>query len=358
VKIALYVARTYAGAVALTLGALVMLVVAVNLIESAGDLSKSDAGALVVLRLAAWGAVEYAYQVLPIACFLGALVAGTHLARRGELLAVQAAGVGPRTLWLSFFCVVLVLVAGGTACGEYAVPRALIAVERIGQELGAGGGGSDRNHWYRRGDLVLYLPSVDNATQVFADPVLYRFAGGHVVEVIEAQRMLQRPSGWVLEEARVHSAAGATVTRHMELPIELDSDAADLIDVAGNPRHLSTVAVRRLIQRRSAAGFDTTAHSIEIHGRLAYPLLGFWMFLLAAPWTFDPDRRRSLAVTLGGGVVIIGALLAVMQVFRLAALGRSIPVALGAWGVSLVCITVLPLSLLLYGRHRKRGSIW
>ena len=85
---------------------LLVVMVAVSLVENAGRLSELETGAGgAALRLALYGSAEYAYQVLPVACLIGVLVAGTQMARRGELLAVQAAGIHVARLWLAFLAV-------------------------------------------------------------------------------------------------------------------------------------------------------------------------------------------------------------------------------------------------------------
>ncbi len=55
-----------------------------------------------MLEIAGFRAAGFAYQIVPAATLLGAIIAGTALARRGELLGIQAAGIGASRVWSAF----------------------------------------------------------------------------------------------------------------------------------------------------------------------------------------------------------------------------------------------------------------
>lgn len=356
-----YFARYYAGVIVLTLASLVVLVVAVTLVENAGELTRTDSGGFTALRLAYYSAIEYGYQVLPVAAFVAVLVAGTQMARRGEVLAVQAAGRGPLHLWGPYIGIVVLFALTGSACGEYIVPRAIAGRQRIQREEIRHVDAltqfyTRRAQWFREGSLLLYLPSVDAATGSFADPMVYRLENGLIAEIIEARTLRHEPDGWWLDDAEIRRVRDAEIQRLPRLQLPLHVTPTDLIDVTGNPREMGTGEVSRLITRRQNAGFDTTAHRVELHTRMAFPLSAIWLVAMAVPWALDPDRRRSLAVTLGGGVVAIAIELSVTQVFRLLALAHKIPAPIGAWGAPLLCIVAIPLSYWLYQYRRIHGA--
>jgi lipopolysaccharide export system permease protein len=157
---------------------------------------------------------------------------------------------------------------------------------------------------------------------------------------------------------RVYRSEGQAYEVLEQKKIDLGVSARDLIDVTGNPRHVSRGELINLITRREHAGFGATAHQVELYSRVAFPIGTLWLFLIAAPWIISPDRRRSMSVNLGGGVIAIAVMLSADQVFRLMALGRKISPVLGAWGVGLLCLVVIPISWALQRRARIRGSIF
>jgi lipopolysaccharide export LptBFGC system permease protein LptF len=252
----------------------------------------------------------------------------------------------------------------GLGAGELLVPRAKARLDRLqqgdvtprSQSLGRY---YDRHtQWFRGGDLLLYLPSYDPATQSFVDVVGYRLSDGLVSAVIDAERLAYENGGWLLVGAREQRVATSELVEHERVPLALNVGLADLLEITGDPAVMSRRDVRELAARRRRAGFDAAAFEIELHNRIAYPLAALAMFLLAVPWSLNPNRRRSLAVNLGAGVVGVAVLLSLTYVFRLLALSHRLPPALGAWGIHAFCLALAPVSMLLAQRYRTRGTLW
>jgi lipopolysaccharide export system permease protein len=305
-----------------------------------------------------YSAIEFGYQVLPVACFLGALVAGTILSRRGELLAIYAAGIRSIRLWLTFAGVALVISGLGAACGEWAVPRAVTRIHRLSVEqfrhtAALNDYYSQRAKWFKEGDILLYLPSVDIATQIFSEPTIYRLESGLLAEVIMAQKLFFTDNAWHLAHSKSYRVDDVQMKTADDRVLNLRVKPDDLIDVTGNPKEMTTPRVRQLIERRQNAGFETTTHQVELHSRFAFPLLAFAMVLLSLPWIMHPDRRRSLSTMLGFGLIVVAMLLSLTQILRLLALARKIPAPLGAWAPLLIALMLLPISIAVQKRWRS-----
>lgn len=354
-----YFARFYAACIALTLLGLVVLVVTVSLMESADELTRVEQGAITAALLALYGSVQFAYQVMPVACFIGALVAGTQLARRGELLAVQAAGISSARLWTAFIGVTVLSALLGSACGEYAVPHSMRGIERIQREEMRQVDQltrfyNRRSQWFRDDHLLLYLPVVDSETETFENPIVYQIENGLIARTYDGKTLrYSETDGWYLSDGSIRTVSNAELTSFERLPLRLSVSVRDLIDITGNPQQMGARELTQLIARRSNAGFDVTGHRVEWHNRWAFPLTAVCLVFIALPWTFDPDRRRSMASTLGMGVIVVALQLSLSQVFRLLALGHKIPAPLGAWGNLLACLIAAPASFWLY-YFRKR----
>ncbi len=363
-KLSLYLARAYLAALALIQLGLVIIVVATSLMDNAGHISRTQESGLAALLMAAYGSVQFAYQVFPIASFLALLVAGTYLARSGELLAVQAAGISWLRVAAALFVVAAGVTAAGAAAGEWLVPKVNARYDRLYYEqLGRGFDSLTRfftrqAEWFREGNLLLYLPEPDREAQQFRDVALYALKDGLIASATDAERLEYADGAWWLVNARTHQVASDEVVRQERVWLPLRVSPADLMDVTGDPRVMSSGEVRELILRREHAGFDAVAYRVEVHNRIAFPLSTLGLFLLGVAWALNPNRRRSLAVNLGSGVVVVGVFLALGQVFRLLALGRRIPAPLGAWAIDLVCLLLVPLSVAAYRRYLRRGSLF
>ncbi|MBN1961302.1 MAG: LptF/LptG family permease [Deltaproteobacteria bacterium] len=362
-KLLSYFARYFVGIVFLMQAGLVIIVVTTTFVENANFLSNAEHGASVALRLAFFSAIQFSYIIFPVACFLAAMVAGTLLARSGEILAMEAAGI---TIWraIAAFTVVIVIVMGVSGfVGERLVPYAKISLdylrrgENFSETQGLGRYYDRHTQWYRNGDLLLYLPSFNPNSYSLTDVVAYRMQDGLVVEITDAEQLIYDSNKWWLINARQHRIKDAVVTLHQRLQLPLAVTLSDLLEVMGDPSVMSSKEIANFADRRSRAGFDTAPFLIEWHNRIAYPLSTLAMFILAIPWALNPNRRRSLAANLGFGVVAIALLLSVTYIFRLLALSHRLSPAMGAWGINIFCLVLTPVSALLYRRYRVHGGL-
>ena len=335
------------GTVALVHSALVVVVVLLRLVENVGDLARQPNAAELTLQLALLAAVEHAYQVLPMACFMGVLVAGTQLAQRGEMLGLQAAGWGLGLSCGPFLAVALVLGLAGAALGETVLPR--VVARQAHLQVGGGDALSRfygrTLHWFRDGAMMLHLPEPMSAQPpAFADPSLYRLAAGQLTEVLRGRRLVHDGQSWWLDDAVVRQVGSLEVQRLTRLRLDLSVQPNDLGDVMGNPRALPYAEVRALLARRQRAGFETAAHALELHQRWTYPLGTLGLVLVGLPWATDPNRRRSLTAVLGAGAGLMALYLASVQLLRLLALAHRIAPGLGAWGALLLWGGLAPIS--------------
>ena len=303
-----YFAAYYLAMAALTLTLLVVLVVAVTLIDNAADLTFHGHGMGPAFALAACSAVEFAYLIAPVACFLGALVAGNQLAQRGEFLAVQAAGLRPWRVWGPFISGALFIATLGACLGETAVPKAAALRARIAAEQQLRVDALSRfyerrNPWFRDGSWLLYLPEVASDGMTFARPQAYRLTDGLISESIDADALVYEDHSWWLIAAKQHSVAIADIQAIPRLWVPLRVSIDDLVESTGNPKEMPTPEVMRLVARRKNAGLDTAAYRVELHNRWAHPAVGVMLVVLGLPWFSHVERRRSLAVALGGGHV-------------------------------------------------------
>jgi LPS export ABC transporter permease LptG len=339
-RLHLYLAQHYAASLALCLLSLVGLLVGTTLVEHAASLASQAEGPASLGRLSWAAAVKVAYQNFPVAAFLAAILCGASLARRGELLAIEANGMGPYQTMVPLCAVAAVGALGCFALGEWVMPAAVVQTRQSMGSLRseAGPSQSSRSPWFMDGDYVLYLPEVDQAQQTFWQPTVYALQDGRLQALIEA-RSLRHAGDWVLEGAARRFVDRPEVERLDRLVLPLRVRPQDLLDSTGDPQLLSLGELRALIGRRRRAGYDVTLHRLEAQQRLAQPLSGCLLVMLALPFALRP-RQPRLGRALGSGVGLLCAYLAAQQGCRLMATSQSMPAWWGAWGAPLGAVGV------------------
>ncbi|MEE2961471.1 MAG: LptF/LptG family permease [Myxococcota bacterium] len=273
-------------------------------VENTADLSSSLAYFLNV-------SAQFAYSLIPLSSFVAAALTGALFARSGENLAILVGGYRPQTLFNSYLKTAMCIAVLTALLGEFIMPTVLQDIDRSPFKqldrtvqqyrnlLEA------RSHWYHFENNIFHLPSYNEETKVFNNPVIYRLkAKGGLKEIIKAEKLLHQNSFWLLTEVSRLQVFPEMKWKLKELPLKLHLAPHELLDVAGNPRHLRSMPLSQIISRRKNAGFDTGWHEQTLYTRWFQPILVILMLIVAYPWITRPNRLHSVLSSLAGICVV------------------------------------------------------
>jgi lipopolysaccharide export LptBFGC system permease protein LptF len=336
-------------------------VVLLHLVEGVDVLANRTGGMWIGMKLAVLSAVEYSHTMLPPSAFLGLLITGAWMASKGELLAVQSIGFTAKKMVCAWACVVAVLWMTCMGLAEYVVPKALRSVERIYRKEGLRSRTrfamalNQRPQWVRDGSYVLFLPEADVKKGLFLDPMVYVLKKGVVREIIQADVLVYENNTWTLYHAYQSDVrkpqSKPVLVEQKTLPLK--SALEDIVNVAGNPRHMAREHLNTFLQRQHNTGLDTVSYALEKHERVSYATLMWCLFAIAFPWSWAPYRRRTLSMTLGGGAAMVAVFFASTQIGRMMALTHTCSPWLGAWLPAFVCLVCVYPSKMLSTRMLK-----
>jgi lipopolysaccharide export LptBFGC system permease protein LptF len=93
--------------------------------------------------------------------------------------------------------------------------------------------------------------------------------------------------------------------------------------------------LRAYIASLQTRGFDVAKHRVQLHRKLAFPMVGLVMTVLAVPFSFVVARRGALY---GIGIAIVIAIVywAVLGIFETLGNTASLHPALAAWAPNLI----------------------
>lgn len=313
-RIEAYVLRQTLASLAVAFGviaAVVMLMDFVEISRTVGDESRMSAIRLLTLMLLKSPAVIV--ELLPFVFLFGVLGAFVGLNRRGELVAIRAAGV-------SAWRFVLPTAAAAIGLGVLTVlvisPVASWMAESYRQQtdrLAILGGVDDQTGqpvWLREGDgqrqLVIRAESQDRRTGQLRDVSIFVYAispeGERAfTERIDARTAALNAGRWRLTDAR-GAATGQQATAYATLDLPSSLDESQAFDQFVAPEAAPVWSLPPLIQRIGAAGFSTTDHRLRLQTLLAMPLLFAAMTILAAAFSLRLLRLGDLALVAVSGV--------------------------------------------------------
>ncbi len=339
-----YIASSYVNHLLLTTTAFWSLSMLIEAMELVDDMYQHHLPWSVLFRYLAFQAPAHLTLVLPVAFLVATLTTLGLMARRNEITAIKAGGISVYRLAVP---VVVTALAGAAllfGLGEFVVPFTNRVAQREkaiikGRPLQSVRYALDRMV-LGRGGRFYHLTSSTGTPDILhnvwaydVNPQTWRlteclFAGQARWSRGDAVYTLER--GWrrVLEPRRVFRTFSSTRTREIEEPEYFRQQEA-------SSATLGFAELRAQIRSQSALGLDVVRLQVDLHQKLALPLVAVVMALLGIPFAFVVGRRGALY---GIGLAILLAIVyySCFELFRGLGNNALLTPALAMWAPNLL----------------------
>lgn len=325
-----YVARQLAWQlflVLLTLTLFAFLVDCLELLRRAAAGARpgiADALATALLRMPA-----QALRLTPLALVVAAALAAHMLARRFELAAARAAGLGMRR-----FLLVFALTGFGTGIMALGL-QAVSATGLSHLDASHDAAGTGRSLWIEErqepGRLVVHGEISGRGPLRLSNVLVLRFDGkGRLAGRIDAATAELLDGAWALSGASLWEGSTRQIeTGRHEEPTALDESA--ILRPVHAPQALPFWALGGEIRYLNAAGRTSVRHEIALHGWLAMPLLLAALAVTAGAGTLRLPMGTGTALAITFGVCLGFLLFIVAELASAFGTAGAIPPALAAW---------------------------
>jgi lipopolysaccharide export system permease protein len=281
-------------------------------------------------------------QLVPVATLASVLIALGTMARHNELTALRASGVSTMQIATPLFAIALVLSVAILAWNETIVPysteksRYVEVVEIRNRPPKALL--SEDGIWFHGRNGVYNIEHFDSRTGTLVGLTVYDLNAG-----FDLQRLVQVPTAqwkdgrWIIPTAteRTFDPTAGVVTRAMA-PDELvlPERPQDFQVIEKDPEELNFRRLQHHIRELSRKGIDTTESRVDLHLKLALPLVPLVMVLVAVPLAGRNPRRRPLATSIGIGLVVGFCYWVLLALTISLGHGGAIPPAIAAWSAN------------------------
>ena len=290
----------------LTLGGLL------TFIGQQDDIGIGDYGAADALLYSLLNLPQQAYEVMPIATLIGALLGLGALARGSELVVIRAAGVSVRRVAASVAAGGLILTLIALALGEYVAPplQKFARQQRAFSKFADVSFASSGSAWVKDGNMMISVEE-QAGEGLFGGLFVFRFRDPQRLEsVAQAARATVAPDGrqWLLEGYRETRFEDDRVeaTKAPRTMLATRADPGFLGLAVSEPRQLPSLALLRLIGHLQANGLETRTYEFALWSRIARTCSIVLVAMLAVPFAFGPLRTSG-----AGARLVIGVLLGV-----------------------------------------------
>ena len=306
--LARYLRRTILGYTLIVVIVLLVLSALYLFISEQNDIGVGTYTTADALWYVALNLPKYAFDMLPIAALIAALLALGNLARSMELIVIRAAGISTLRigLWVASAGVVLMLVTA--VLGEFVAP----ALEQYGRQMKAyekfrDYGVGNRGAWAKDGSTIVSFKQ-QTAGATYGGVYIFKFDGQRRLASVGRADTASIDGGneWELSnysESRIED--GHVVASHAR-SARLDTTlSAEFLGLAAmDPDMLTGRDLRAYIAHLRENGLDTRAYETGFWARIARTVAVAIIVVLAVPFAFGPMRSTGTGARTVVGILI------------------------------------------------------
>jgi len=337
-----YVLGEFLRLLAMCMAGFILIYVVVDLFDRLDGFLKYHASALSVLRYILFKIPLILTQLMPVATLAAVLLSLGTMARYNELTAMRASGVSTLQIAFPVFAAAIVLGAASLAWNESVVPycteraRYIDTVEIKNKQQKALL--SEDSIWFHGQNGIYNIEHFDAHAGVLVGLTIYEFDTGFLLKrLIEVPTARWRDDHWAIDGAteRAFVDGGDVVTRPLPgSEVSLPERPQDFQIIDKDSDELSYRQLRRHIRDLSRKGIDTTESRVDLHLKLAVPLVPLVMTLVAVPLAARNPRRRPIAASIGIGLVVGFSYWVLLALTISLGHGGAIPPPIAAWSAN------------------------
>jgi lipopolysaccharide export system permease protein len=303
-----YIVRTILGSVLMVAAVLLVLGALIILIGEQDEIGSGGYTAIGALWFTLLNLPSFAFDLLPIAALIGALIGLGSLARNSEITVIRATGIS--IAHLAGICLLagLVLVGVAVLLGEFFGPtlqqtaREQKAFSRF-NNVSFGSGGA----WVRDGNLILHVAGQSSESQ-FGGMQTFELSAAHKLLALgHAQHATAGGKGhWLLSDYTESRFADDTVSKSSPGQRALQSNVtAGFLGLAiENPEQLTNRALWRLISYYRANSLDDREYVFAFWSRISRTVAVLFSVLLAIPFVLGSLRSAGTGARMLMGLIL------------------------------------------------------
>jgi lipopolysaccharide export system permease protein len=336
-RIALYLAKLFVLRTVAVLGALVLILMTLDLLGESGKILRQPGnGDAELWKYVSLRVPALINRFLPFAVLLGTLITLATLNQNSEIISMKAAGVSAHQIIAPLIVASMLIAVIAFAFQERFVTRA-IATQEAWEAVDYGPlppeSRTSQNVWVRQRDDLIFARLVSGRGQGtrLQDVRIYDRTGGTLMSLIIAKRGRPQGDGWLVEDVEQFEVANTRVTKLPSLIVAQGVDPTQFTLANVDPEQKDFRTLRDAIDQMKASGRETSALEAGLWHKISGPLSVLLMPLLAGVAAFGLARSGQLFLRVILGMAL-GFAYFVADNFALA-MGNfgAYPPALAAW---------------------------
>lgn len=333
-----YLAREFCKLLALCQGIFVALYLVVDFLQVVDNFMEAGAPAKSMLLYFIYKTPFILVHMSPVAALISVIVLFSTMERNNEITALKACGLSLARVSLPVVTCSLLLALGVFVFSELVMPYASSRsqgiwykeVKKRDPERFYG-----TNHiWYKGTDAIYWIRHFDNRNHRMDGPIFYFFDERfRLIRRVQGKRAVWTGNAWRVEEGedQRRSPTGEFRTQAFRrLSLDLPEKPQDFLNPVKEPEEMGFWELKRYAEKISHEGYDATRYFVDMHIKLAFPLINMVMVLLGIPIA-TRRMRGGTPVAVCAGISLCFVYLVFLGLSRSFGISGVLPPVLAAW---------------------------
>lgn len=298
-------------------------------------------------------------QVLPLAVLMGVFLTLGGFSKTNELTAMRAGGIGLPRIVTPIIGIACLIGIGHFMLNEYVVPAGVkkfnyvMRVEVKGKPAALG---KRQNLWFRDRDTMYHADFTGSDTEVLHGVSVYELNDKFEHKrSIKARKAVYVTDSWQAHDALVREFNPTTglLTREFRIDrmdIDLNKTPDDFSSTEHEAEELSYSELRDISRQLEKAGLNNSKYVVDMHSKLAQPLVSLIMALLGIPFALQKSRNINLGLGISVCIMIGMAFFVTQSTLIAFGYAEILPPLLAAWAADVIFL-LLSIFLILSTRE-------
>jgi lipopolysaccharide export system permease protein len=306
-----YIFRELAKTILLCSIGFVALFLLIDFVDKADDFFEHGASAREIGLYYLATAPGMFVQISPVAVLVAVLITVSLRARSNELTAMFAGGMSIARVSAPILigCSLVSLLSFGFS--ELVIPRASREAREVSRARVRPGKVaaqfSMNRYWIRGNDAILSAQLIDAGSRKLSG---FQYLG--ITPDFRLLRRVEAESATVGKDGRWHlarglersEAGGFSPVPFTEKTFDFPETIQGFLDGETPPSEMTWSQLADYVDDSRARGYDVHQYAVDLHGKLAYPLLNIIVSLLAIPFALTAPRSGGVWRSIGIGLLV------------------------------------------------------
>jgi len=308
-----YILREYLKVLALCLGMLLLVYLAIDFFGKIGRLVQEDASFSMIFLYFGLKIPKILFDISPIGILVATLITLGLQSRNNEIVAMKSNGISllyaTSPILVTAFALSLITGAANLSFIPMTKQKTdFVRAVKIKKYQEQSYFGQNRL-WLREGrHTFINIDFADSINRVLHKATIYKLRDDFTLEEsMEADRIEYENGTWMMDRGRIRrfSTDGTmTETTFEKEPVALSRKPSEFKGLDVDTDKMKYSELRKYINRLAKDGYDVARFRVDLYSKVSLPFVNFLMTLIAIPFGLVETRSRGVARGVGLSLLI------------------------------------------------------